>query len=136
MKFGVLKSIGHNIADSAASGLGFPIGYYAMDVFQEAQASPDGRLVVDFLSGAVLEGVASDSLAKAFDLYRGALAELCERHGGGVTDFGRLEVVFSLHPVYGNRFDVTIEDRAGKSATDSYFGTPGRKLRKARALNC
>lgn len=33
MKFGVLRSIGHNIADSLASGIGLMIGVYTTNVF-------------------------------------------------------------------------------------------------------
>ena len=33
MKFGELKSIGHNIADSLACGPGFLIGVYCTDIF-------------------------------------------------------------------------------------------------------
>lgn len=42
MKFGKLKSLGHNLADSMASGMGFLIGVYHMDVFAEATASEEG----------------------------------------------------------------------------------------------
>ena len=37
MKFDELRSIGHNIADSLASGIGLLIGYYQMDIFGEAR---------------------------------------------------------------------------------------------------
>jgi hypothetical protein len=42
MKFGELKSIGHNIADSLASGIGLMIGVYEMDIFGEAANSHEG----------------------------------------------------------------------------------------------
>jgi hypothetical protein len=47
MKFGTLKSIGHNIAESLASGIGMMIGVYEMDVFGEAAAAPQGYIEVD-----------------------------------------------------------------------------------------
>ncbi len=57
VKHDELRSIAHNIADSFADGLGFPIGYYPTDVFGEAGKSPDGFVTVDFLRGAIVAGV-------------------------------------------------------------------------------
>jgi len=37
-KFGVLKSIGHNMAASLASGVGLPVGYVATDVFADTDS--------------------------------------------------------------------------------------------------
>ena len=37
MKHDELRSIGHNIADSLASGCGLMIGVYDMDIFGEAE---------------------------------------------------------------------------------------------------
>jgi hypothetical protein len=51
MKFGTLKSIGHNVADSLASGVGLMIGVYEMDVFGEVTSTPEGFIEVDFLTG-------------------------------------------------------------------------------------
>lgn len=53
MKFDELTSIGHNIADSLASGIGLLVGVYEMDVFGEARRSPEPCIVVDFVSGTV-----------------------------------------------------------------------------------
>jgi hypothetical protein len=72
MKFNELRSIGHNIADSLASGIGLLVGLvgvYEMDVFGEARRNPERCIVVDFLSGKVVEGRASRSLARAIALY-------------------------------------------------------------------
>jgi hypothetical protein len=52
MKLGELKSVGHNIADSFASGIGLLIGHYEMNVFAEAASEPEGFVVVDFLEGS------------------------------------------------------------------------------------
>ena len=51
MKFNELKSIGHNIADSLASGIGLLTGDYDFDVFGEAAGSPEGFILVDLLTG-------------------------------------------------------------------------------------
>jgi len=62
VKHSVLTSIGHNFADSLASGIGLMIGVYAMDVFGEAACSPEGFIEVDFLTGC---DVGSAALALA-----------------------------------------------------------------------
>ena len=62
MKFGELKSIGHNIADSLASGIGLMIGVYETDVFGEARATSAGFIEVDFLNGSTMGGTPSRTL--------------------------------------------------------------------------
>ena len=128
MKLGILKSIAHNLADSVACGLGFMIGLYEMRIFEEARASPEGYIEVDFLTGAVTGGP-SPSLARALQLYADeALPELCRRHGGSPSDFRRLVVRFS-GPPSGVRFVVTVEDQRGKSSIDEYEGFAGRRIK-------
>lgn len=73
MKFGTLKSIGHNIADSLASGIGMMIGVYQMDVFGEAASGPEGYIEVDFLTGQASGAPLSPELARALGLYAKAL---------------------------------------------------------------
>jgi len=126
MKFGTLKSIGHNIADSLASGIGMMIGVYEMDVFGEAAATPEGFIEVDFLTGLASGGKPSHELLRALDLYARALPELCRRHGADVTDFRRLTARFSGRPML-CMFVVTIEDRHGRCSTDEYRGLPGQR---------
>ncbi|MCR6657872.1 MAG: hypothetical protein NVV72_00475 [Asticcacaulis sp.] len=79
MKFGNLKSVAHNIADSFASGMGFMIGIYATDVFAEASASPEGYILVDFVAGTSSGAQISPSLSKAISLYSETLNDLCQR---------------------------------------------------------
>jgi hypothetical protein len=117
MKFGALKSIGHNIADSLTSGIGLMIGVYHMDIFGEAAASPEGFIEVDFLAGTTAGGAVSPVLARAARLYAEALDDLCSRHGASPSDFRRLTARFSgggARP----RFRVTVEDRNGRSSSD------------------
>ena len=126
MKFGTLKSVGHNIADSLASGIGMMIGVYEMDVFGEAASGPEGFIEVDFLTGQTFGSSPSSELARAIGLYANALPDLCRRHGVEVSDFNRLNARFSGKPKF-ERFSVTVEDRHGKGSTDEYVGVPGKR---------
>lgn len=129
MKIGALQSIGHNLADSVASGLGFLIGVYSMDVYGEASAMPEGYIEVDFLTGATTGGKPSSSLARALKLYSEiALPRLCETHGATLCEFRRLDVRFWPGPMYG-RFEVKVEGRKGRVSTAEYEGAPGRRVK-------
>lgn len=128
MKFGVLRSIVHNAADSLGSGIGLMIGVYDMDVYAEAGRSPDGALTVDFLTGKVIEGEASEGLKKAVELYRTAFDELCERHGVEPWAFKVATARFGTDRVLGPHFATHVEDREGRSATERFIGAPGRRL--------
>ena len=125
MKFGELRSIGHNIAASVADGNGFLIGAYGLDVFGEAKRSPAGFIELDFLTGSSCGGSASPSLARAFELYRDALPLLCEKHGVPYNAFRKLSVRFFGHW----QFSVTVEDYKGRRATDEYTGVPGARIK-------
>jgi hypothetical protein len=126
MKFGTLKSVGHNIADSLASGIGLMIGVYEMDVFGEAAATPERFIEVDFLTGKPSGGEASVELKRALKLYADALPDLCKRHGVEVSDFRRLSARFSGGPGL-ERFTVTVEDKGGRRSVDEYVGLPGKR---------
>lgn len=129
MKFGILKAIAHNLADSAADGMGFLIGVYAMDIFGEAGATPEGYIEVDFLTGEITGGQASASLARALKLYSEvALPHLCESHGGSPSDFRQLKVRFQADPL-SPQFKVTVEDQRGRQATTHYEGLPARRVK-------
>jgi len=95
VKHAVLTSIGHNIADSLASGIGLMIGVYDMDVYDEAFRSPEGFIDVNFLTGEASGTQVSHSLGRAVKLYTEALPSLCERQGAAVSDFKRLVVRYS-----------------------------------------
>ena len=127
MKFGELKSIGHNIADSLASGIGLMIGTYDTDVFGEAAKSPEGYLLVDFLAGTSSGASPTASLAKDISLYAEALDDLCHRHGVGADAFRELKARYMMDSD-GPKFIVTIEDRNGRRSTDEYLGMPGRRV--------
>ena len=127
MKIGKLKSIAHNIADSLASGIGLLIGHYDMDVFGEAARSPEGYIIVDFLTGTSSGGQPSESLARAISLYGAALHDLCEKHGTEVSAFRELTARYSLDH-YGQRFVVTVEDQNGQRSVDEFRGRPGKRV--------
>jgi hypothetical protein len=128
MKFDELRSIGHNIADSLASGIGLPIGYYSTDVFAEARRSRDGFIVVDFLHGKCTAGAFSPSLARAIALYRNALVRLCERHGTSISAFHELTARYTVDRL-DRRFVVSIENERGRRRVDEYVGMSGRRVK-------
>jgi hypothetical protein len=128
MKLGELRSIGHNIADSLASGEGLPIGYYDTDIFGEASRAPGGVITVDFLTGTCVVGAPSAKLAGAVRLYRDALAKLCVRHSTSISIFQDLTAQYSTG-THGRSFVVTIEDEQGNRVVDEYVGVPGRRVR-------
>jgi hypothetical protein len=127
-KFGILKSIGHNISDSVSSGLGFMIGIYEMDIYREAAEAPEGYIVVDFLTGCILHGRHSQSLAEAMSLYSKALPQLCERHGAVVEGFVQLKSRYSGTGPWSG-FVVTVEDRQGRRSMDEYQGFPAKRVK-------
>lgn len=135
MKFSALKSIGHNIADSLASGMGLMIGYYDMDVFAEATNGSDGYIEVDFLAGTPTGSPVSPKLKRAVLLYAtDALPGLCRKHGVRINDFKALLARFGVDRAYGRHFSVTVTSRSGKSSTNRYLGVPGRRLRRRTSL--
>jgi hypothetical protein len=132
MKLGALKSVGHNVADSLASGICLMIGIHNTNVFVEAQDEAEGFIVVDFLSGEVKSAKASESLRQAARLYRDGLPAFCERHGIDFKELRMLEGRFGTDAVYGRHFTVTIEDALGRKSSDRYVGQPGRRLRERK----
>jgi hypothetical protein len=128
MKFDQLRSIGHNVADSLASGIGLLIGVYEMDVFGEAGRSPEGFIEVDFLTGTSSGADPSPYLARALILYSEALNSLCEKHGTSASAFRQLNARYSVDTA-SRRFSVTVEDHNGRRSTDEYIGSPGKRIR-------
>lgn len=134
MRFEVLKSIGHNIADSLASGIGMLIGVYDMDVFAEAAASAEGFIGVDFLTGSMTGSPASPTLLHAVGLYRDALPALCAKQGFEFSRISAMSARFGTDSVYGRHYTVTVNDNQGRSSTDQYVGIPGRRLAQRRKV--
>ncbi len=133
MKFDELRSIGHNIADSVASGVGLLIGYHEMDIFAEIRASADGYMTVDFLTGQIEGGTPSPSLAHGISLYRHALADLCVKHDATPGEFQELTARYAMDRI-GRRIQVTVADQHGHRAVDDYVGMPARRIKIRDAL--
>jgi len=128
MKFGELRSIGHNMADSLADGNGLLIGTYVMDVFGEAKRSAVGFIEVDLLTGVSSGAIPSPSLARAFELYAKALPRFCEKHGVSSAAFRTLSARF-FGDGHLRQFIVTVENQEGRRATDKYAGVPGKRIK-------
>ena len=126
MKHAVLASLGHNIADSLASGIGMLIGVYDMDVFGEATTSPERFIEVDFLSGETSGATPSTSLARAIALYAEALPGLCKKHEVEVSDFVKLSAKY-FGVGLKREFVVAVTDRNGKHSVRRYIGNPGAR---------
>lgn len=133
MKLGELKSLGHNLADSFASGTGLLVGYYEMNVFAEAAASNPGFIEINFLNARVAGSPISQSLQGAINCYRDAVPDLCYKHSIDFNQIKTLTTRFGSDKVYGPYFTVTVESLDGRSSTDHYIGIPGKRLRKARS---
>jgi hypothetical protein len=134
MKLGELKSLGHNLADSFASGIGLLVGVYEMDVFAEAAASDPGYIEVNFIDTSTTGSAISTTLQGAIKSYSNALPELCKKHSIDPSQIKTLIARFGTDPVYGPHFTVSVESIDGRSSTDRYIGFPGKRLR-ARSRN-
>ncbi|HUD30787.1 MAG TPA: hypothetical protein VMQ93_18115 [Novosphingobium sp.] len=128
MKHYRLCAIGHNLADSMASGLGFVIGYHPMDVFSEAALSSDGMIEVDFLRGCIVRGEASENLKAAAARFAEVLPKFCQQNGAQVADFESLSAVFDAKAVEPRVF-LTVTDQNGHSSTTDYMGLPLKRVR-------
>lgn len=111
-----------------ASGLGFVIGHYPMDVFGEAASSPEALIEVDFLNGRVVRGKPSGSLEIAATLFAKALPEFCESNGAKASDFKVLSATFDATSL-GQRVLLSITDQSGRSSTTEYRGVPLKRLK-------
>ena len=128
MKHAVLTSIGHNVADSLASGIGLLIGVFSMDVFGEARRSAEGYIEVNFLDGSTSGANPTADLAEAIQQYARVLPDLCERQAASISDFRRLTARYQhagTPPLA--EFIVEVEDSAGRTSRARYVGVPGAR---------
>ena len=128
MKLGELKSLGHNLADSFASGIGLLVGVYEMNVFAEAAASDSGFIEVNFLDARTAGSAISETLQGAVNSYCNALPELSKKHSIDPSQIKTLIARFGTDSVYGPHFTVIVESIDGRSSTDRYIGFPGKRL--------
>lgn len=128
MKHSQLHAIAHNFTDSLACGLGFVVGYYETNVFADAACNPDGYLVVDFLTGQLDEGTASDQLLHALPVYRNAFENFCQKHGATKSNFIEFKTRFEAGR-FENMYSITITDARGRRSSIDYAGIPGKRVR-------
>ncbi len=121
MRSGILRSVAHNVADSLASGMGFPIGMFVTDIFTETADSPGGSITVDFLRGTIEAGHASAILRQAVELYSKKLPALCARQQVPIACFRTITAKYS-----NGKTTITIEDDRGRHYIDEYVGVPLR----------
>lgn len=133
MKHGRLCAIGHNLADSMASGLAFVIGYHPMDVFAEAASSPGGVIEVDFLKGGIVRGKASENLKTAAARFAEVLPVFCQENGAEAADFVSLSAAFDATALE-RRMLLVVTDRNGYSSTTEYAGIPLKRVRVLDSL--
>ncbi len=127
MKHDHLCAIGHNIADSLASGMCFVIGIWSLDVFGEAAAG-DGVIEVDFLHGRIVHGACSENLRKAVTRFANVLPGFCLVNGADVANFEALAASFDATALP-YRVSLKIADRSGRHSVTEYSGLPLTRLR-------
>jgi hypothetical protein len=133
MKIGELASFGHNIADSLASGVCFMVnGGYSNDLFGEASASPEGHIIVDFMTGSTSGSPISANLERTIQRYAKLLPDLAERHGLDLAGIKVLSARFGTDSVFGPHFSVTVEALDGRRSIDRYVGIPGKRFGRPR----
>ncbi|MEO0393649.1 MAG: hypothetical protein AAF213_10450 [Pseudomonadota bacterium] len=128
MKFGVLKSIGHNLADSLGSGICLIVGAYSLDIYGEVRHSPEGYIEVDFLTGTSMGATPSALLAEAFRDIAQALPGQCQAQGAEVSDFKTLRARFRLTKGQPG-FLLTVEDKTGRRVEEEFHGIPARRTK-------
>jgi hypothetical protein len=128
MKFKVLQSIAHNVADSLGSGDCMLIGVYDIDIYTDASRSRKGFIEVDFLTGKSSGAWPSWRLRRAIRSYKEGLRALCAKHGTTPDAFRALTARYSRDQI-GKRMLVTIEDKQGRRSIKEYVGIPGRRIR-------
>ena len=133
MRFGELRSIAHNIADSLASGYSQLVGLYELNVFGEAAANPQGFIEVDFLTGTTIGSPVSAVLGEAIIRFREALPGLCRKHHVSETAFQQLQARYCGKGLSAT-FVVKVQDIHGRTVVDTYVGYPGARPRSVDHL--
>ncbi|MCZ2496130.1 hypothetical protein GN316_05115 [Xylophilus sp. Kf1] len=128
MKPGAVTSFGHSIAASIASGMGFMIGTYRMDVFAEAASSEPGFIELDIITGVLAGNVITPSLARAFCLYREVLKKQSVRQNADLSKVKHLVLRFGTDQIYGRHFSVKSICIDGQISTAIFDGITGQKI--------
>lgn len=130
-KHTTLHSIAHNWADSLACGLGFALGdLYMSDIFAEAELSEAKYISVDFLTGKIAGGEASESLQNVIRLYCERFPHFCEKHSAKRDEYREFTAVFSAGALGCEpRLEIIVADAKGKRSSIQYHGRLGRRVR-------
>ncbi|MDG2518362.1 hypothetical protein [Lysobacter soli] len=128
MKIGELASFGHNVADSLASGICLMVGIDWVDIYEEAAASPEGHITVDFKTGSTSGSPVSADLNEAVRRYSERLAEFAGQHRLDAAKIKVMTARFGTDPVFGRHFSVIVEDSDGRRSVDRYVGCPGKRF--------
>lgn len=131
MKFDVLCSVAHNLADSLGSGASLLFNFWDNHVYRDALQSPGREMEIDLLDGKVVTGNSSNALQLVVSHSPRVLASLCDAQGVDPAAFRKLAARFVVTD-YGRQFTVTVEDQRGRSRSTSYDGSSGKKLQPGK----
>ena len=128
MKFKILESIAHNVADSLGSGDSMLVGVYNFDIYAEASRSRKRFIQVDFLTGKSTAAWPSWKLRSTIRKYKDGLKDLCAKHDTAPDAFRTLTARYFRDGI-GKRMVVTIENKQGRRSIREYVGNPGKRIR-------
>lgn len=128
MKHNKLHGVAHNFADSIAGGCSFLVPQEIMftPVFAEAEATENGFLVANFLTGEVEGAVAQGKVEYAIPLCKLEFPEFCNKNGVDFSDYHAFLVRFVADQL-GNRYVVTVQDRDGRQSSREYLANNGKR---------
>jgi hypothetical protein len=128
MKHDQLRSIGHNLADSLASGSSLLFQIFGPDLFHAVRETPERCIVVDLLAGVVTAGRVPPSWDRVIARSPDALAHLCNKHGASPGMFFELTAHYSVGRLSECRTVLALTDNQGRRSQDTYVGMPGRRV--------
>jgi hypothetical protein len=131
MKFDDLAGVARNLADSLGSGASYLFNFWDQHVFRDVANDPNGRIEIDFLAGRVTAGEASEPLHRVAAYAPTALAILCRKHSIEPTAFRKLLACYTF-AAGEPQFTVTLEDQQGRFRSDTYRGSPGKRVSRTR----
>ena len=127
MKFDTLAAVAHNLADSLGSGASDLFKFWDQHVFNDVENDPERLIEIDLLGGEVTRGQASERLRQVVTFAPSALATFCKKHSVEPSAFRRLLASYMIadgEP----EFTVMVEDEQGRSRSDTYRGSPGKRV--------
>ena len=130
MKFDVLCSVAHNLADSLGSGASSVFNFWDDLVYRDAQQSIERLIEIDLLDGKVLAGSPSNALQEVASNSPRALASLCAAQGIDPAAYRKLSARYAVTES-GRQFTVTIEDQSGRQRSTGYDGISGKRLKSS-----